>query len=50
MIRYPSINARTQEEQLEQIKKALFSLVDQINQELEQIRRKENDNGKEHRG
>lgn len=45
MIRYPSITGRTTEQQLEQMKKALFTLVDQINQELDEIRRKENSNG-----
>lgn len=45
MIRYPSITGRTPEKQIEQMKKALFQIVDQMNQELEDIRRKENANG-----
>ena len=45
MIRYPYITGRTPEEQLEQLKRELFKLVDEINVELEQLRRKENNNG-----
>lgn len=45
MIRYPSITGKTNEEKLEQIRRALFQLIDQINYELNEIRRKENSNG-----
>lgn len=45
MIRYPSITGRTTEEKIEQLRRALFQIVDQMNYELGEIRRKENDNG-----
>lgn len=45
MIRYPSITGRTPEEQIEQLKRELFKMVDQMNYELNDIRRKENSNG-----
>lgn len=45
MIRYPSITGRTPEEQIEQMRRALFQLVDQMNYELNEIRRKEDSNG-----
>lgn len=43
-IRYPNIKAATQEENVEQIKKYLYQLVDQINVNLELIERKITDN------
>ena len=36
---------RTPEEKIEQLRRALFQIVDQMNYELGEIRRKENDNG-----
>lgn len=50
MIRYPNINGRTTEQQVEQIKRELFKLVDQLNAELTEIRRKEQTNGNNERG
>lgn len=45
MIPYPHITGRTSEEKLESIRRELFKLVEQLNAELAEIRRKENDNG-----
>lgn len=45
MIRYPSITGRTTDEKVEQLRRALFQIVDQMNFELNEIRRKENENG-----
>lgn len=45
MIRYPSITGKTPEEQIEQMRRAMFQMVDQINYELNEIRRKEGSNG-----
>lgn len=45
MIRYPSITGKTPEEQIEQLRRALYQLIDQINFELNEIRRKEDNHG-----
>lgn len=45
MIRYPSITGKTPEEQIEQLRRALYQLIDQINFEMNEIRRKEDNHG-----
>lgn len=50
MLRYPSITGRTPEEKIEQIKKELFLLVDQMNFELTKLRKEVNDHVDDRRG